>query len=125
MEKYKLLLVEDEEDLVEVILFELEDEGICEIADITVARDGLEGLDLINNNDYDCILSDINMPNMNGLDMAKKLQDEGYKKPIIFISGHGDSETVKVINDLNVFGMVPKPYVIEDLVSEIKKAFAS
>lgn len=120
----KILILDDEEELLEVLDFVLEDEGIKDIAEITMVTNGVEGIEVMGNTNFDCIVSDINMPKMNGIDFVKTIQENGYDKPVMFLSAHGDPETIKRISGLNIFHFIHKPFDSEDLATIIRRALA-
>ena len=103
----KLLFVEDEEDLLSIItdaLTKLE-------ADFLTASNGLEALEILKANpDIDVIVTDINMPIMNGLDMIKNIIDQNINIPIIIISGHTETEYIKKANEYGVSKYLLKPF---------------
>ena len=122
MKKYKLLMLDDEEDLLEILIDLLEDGGIAEICEITTVLNGLEGLDAVSKQEFNCIVSDINMPKMNGIDFVKKIQSDGFKNPVIFLSAHGDPDTIKKTESLNIFSFIQKPFDEGELCSKINEA---
>lgn len=124
MNKLNLLLLDDEIDLLEILGYELEDGGVSELANIFTATNGIEGLELLKSEQIDCILSDINMPEMNGIQFVKKAQESGFTKPVIFLSAHGDPKMIKKTNDLIIFDFLQKPFDANHLCSTIKKALS-
>ena len=60
---------------------------------IVSVKDGIEGLEEFQKNHYDLIISDINMPNMDGLEMTKLIREINPKIPIILVSGNSDYAT--------------------------------
>ncbi len=75
-EQKKILVVEDEEPVRMLIQEELEDEGYS----VTTAKDGKEALEYLSSHDVDLVTLDIEMPNMNGLEVAGKIRE--MKKPL-------------------------------------------
>lgn len=103
----KLLFVEDEEDLLSIIsdaLTKLE-------ANFVTANNGLEALEVLKNNpDIDAIITDINMPVMNGLDMIKNILDQGINIPIIVMSAHTEAEYISKASEYGVSEYLLKPF---------------
>ena len=103
----KLLFVEDEEDLLSIIsdaLTKLE-------ANFVTANNGLEALEVLKNNpDIDAIITDINMPVMNGLDMIKNILDQGINIPIIVMSAHTEAEYTSKASEYGVSEYLLKPF---------------
>ena len=120
MSKFKLLIVDDEPDLLDILEFCLEDEGLLEKIELHKAINGKEALDLAMQEDFDCILSDINMPIMNGIDFVKSVQAAGRKNPVIFLSGHGDPETLAKIDGLEIHKFIDKPFEASEVISALR-----
>jgi FixJ family two-component response regulator len=70
-----------------------------------------------------CLVLDVSLPGVNGLELQRKLADAGVPIPIIFITGHGDIPmTVKAMKT-GAVEFLTKPFVDEDLLSAIQQAF--
>ena len=81
-----------------------------------------EFLDSYNNNETGCLVLDINMPGMNGLQLQQKLSEKNYQIPIIFVTGHGDIPmSVQAIKN-GAVDFLEKPYRQETLHSRIEQA---
>jgi len=107
LKNLKLLFVEDEEDLVEIITDTLQKLN----ANFLTAKNGEEALTIIeNNSDIDIIVTDINMPVMNGLLMIKELQDRGIRIPIIIMSAHTEMDYINKAKELGVDNYLLKPF---------------
>ena len=107
LKELKLLFVEDEEDLIEIIT----DTLIKLDANFLTAKNGQEALDLIEkNSDIDVIVTDINMPVMNGLIMIKELINRDNKIPIIIMSAHTESDYIEKAKDMGIDNYLLKPF---------------
>lgn len=109
LKRLKLLFVEDEADLLQIITETL-DKLQC---NYLVAKNGQEALDiLVQNSDVDIIVTDINMPVMNGIEMIKHVrQDEKYaQKPIVIMSAHTETHFIESAKDLGVDNYLLKPF---------------
>jgi FixJ family two-component response regulator len=70
-----------------------------------------------------CLVLDVSLPGVDGLELQRKLADAGVRIPIIFITGHGDIPmTVKAIKS-GAMEFLTKPFVDEDLLNAIQQAF--
>lgn len=97
LRKLKFLFVEDEVELLQIICDALTKLNI----NYLTATNGLEALDVIeNNSDIDAIVTDINMPYMNGLEMIKILRDKGINIPTVVISAHTEEEYTKKLKSM-------------------------
>ena len=113
-----LLIVDDEEELLENLQYDLKKS----INNITTAKNGAEALLKLKQKKIDCVLTDINMPQKNGLIFAKEARAWGYDLPIIFLTAHGDNELRKKALSLNAFDFIDKPYQKESLIQILSEA---
>ncbi len=116
MLKGTLLIVDDEPDIVERLKLILE-----EYADIVLtASNGLEALDLVRDNEVHCILSDINMPRMNGVEFIRTLRADGLTTPFVFYTSHGSSELLQEAMKYRAFDFLNKPSLkgLESVISQ-------
>ncbi|MEA2099859.1 MAG: EAL domain-containing protein [Campylobacterota bacterium] len=104
-ENLKLLYVEDDKTARETTLKLFENF----FKDITVAVDGQDGIEKFKEQKFDLVISDINMPNLNGLDMAKLIKEIRSDMPILMLSAHNDSEYFLKAIELDVDGYILKP----------------
>jgi two-component system chemotaxis response regulator CheY len=100
---------------------------MCGIGEVEFfeAENGKLALDIVRNEWIDLVLSDINMPVMDGLEMIKILGEEGSLKNIqvIVITSDKQETTKKTINDRNVVDILYKPFKPEDLRQLLIKIF--
>lgn len=89
--------------------------------DITEAFDGADGLAKFKEDNYELIISDINMPNMNGIDMLKKIREIDTDIPILILSAYNNSSYFLDTIKLNISGYILKPVNIEQLVNILGK----
>ncbi|HIP31000.1 MAG TPA: diguanylate cyclase [Sulfurospirillum arcachonense] len=105
LKQITILYVEDEEAVREG--YERALNRYCK--NLYVAKDGLEGLELYKNLSPDIVISDINMPRQNGIEMAKQILSINKNQAILFTTAHTESEyTLEALN-LNVDGYLIKP----------------
>jgi len=103
----KLLFVEDEEDLIEIITDTLNKLN----ANFLTACNGEEALKIIDeNDDISVIITDINMPVMNGLDMIEELNKNKVDIPIIIMSAHTELDYLNKAKELGVSDYLLKPF---------------
>ncbi len=107
MKKGNLLIVDDEEKLLKRLKFNLED-----LSDKTFTADnGLEALEIIKKNEIHCIVCDINMPKMNGVEVIKSIRAQGNKVPFIFYTAHGNEELMLEAVKYGAFDFLNKPSI--------------
>ncbi|AXX95222.1 MULTISPECIES: GGDEF domain-containing response regulator [Arcobacter] len=91
---------------------------------VYVAQNGLEGLELYkeNQNDIDLIISDINMPKMNGLDMCEQIRKINNEMPLVITSAHNDTNFLRKAIEVGVNTYAMKPIDLYQLIESIIKA---
>lgn len=115
----KILIVDDEPQIVRVLKESLCDEGYAAFA----ASDGTKALEkLINEKDYAVVLLDINMPNLDGLTVLKRLQETGSDTAVIMMSGHGSEELAVECMRNGAEDYVSKPFALEDILQRIVRS---
>ena len=114
----KVLVVEDNLDNRDLIKIFLEQIG-CKV---DFAMNGKEGVDLVQDNDYDFILMDIQMPIMDGYTAANLIRKKDRKVPIIAVTAHVLREEVEKIQSTGMNGFVKKPIQRQELFSAINRA---
>ena len=111
----KILIIEDEHNLARFLELELKHEGY----DVTVKSDGLNGLEKALDEDFDCILLDLMLPGLNGLEVCRKIRRE-KETPIIMITAK-DATYDKVIGlDYGADDYIVKPFEIEELLARLR-----
>lgn len=112
----KILIIEDEEDLVKGLKLYLEDEGY----EIEYALNGAKGLHMAAEQGPDLILLDLMLPGMNGLDICKELRQKNIRTPIIMLTSKSD-EIDKVVGlEMGADDYIAKPFGIRELLARIK-----
>lgn len=114
----KILIVDDEK----VIRATLKEILEYEKYDISEAGDGEEGLQMIENNEYDLILCDIKMPKMDGLEVLEKTKLMEKQPQFIMISAHGSIETAVEATKMGAFDFIPKPPDLNRLLLTVRNA---
>lgn len=116
MEKNRILVVDDEEDLCEILGFNLESEGFV----VDIAHSGEEALKLLNQG-YDLILLDVMMEGMSGFKMAEKVRKErGLSLPIIFLTAKDTENDMLTGFSLGGDDYISKPFSIKEVCARVK-----
>lgn len=105
LKKSTLLYVEDEDEIREFLKKRLE----RKVKKLYIAKDGAEGLESFCENRPDFVLTDVTMPNLNGIDMAIKIRELDPKIPIIIMSAHSDTSYLLKAIELGVDNYLLKP----------------
>ena len=116
----KILIIEDEASIRRVLSKIISEEN--ETYNVEEAEDGLLGIEMIMNNDYDLILCDIKMPKMDGVEVLEKAKKIKPEIPIVMISGHGDLDTAVNTMRLGAFDYISKPPDLNRLLNTVRNA---
>jgi two-component system, OmpR family, KDP operon response regulator KdpE len=115
--KSRILVVDDEPQLTRVLRTGLKSHGY----DVRTAADGLSGFETFKDWGPDLVITDLAMPNMNGLELCRKLR-EVSQVPIIVLSAKGEEKTKVEALDLGADDFVTKPFGIDELLARIRAA---
>lgn len=120
MDKKRILLVDDEKDLVETIVFQLQSNGY----EVIVAFDGIQGMQLAQQEKPDLIILDVMMPGMSGFKICDnlKMSSRTLTIPIIFLTAKDTAEDEKKGYEVGAVYYIKKPYEPDVLLEAIKKA---
>ena len=107
----KLLIVDDEEDIREFAKRFFAKRNI----DVFTASGGEEALKIIEEDHPDLVLLDVQMEEINGIEVLKKLRDANNNIKVIMVTGAEDPAIINEANKLGVIGYVHKPLVLDEL----------
>lgn len=113
-----ILIVDDERGIRETLGGVLEDEGF----DVKTAASGEDCLKISQSNNFSCILLDVWLPGIDGLETLEKLRDNENDSAVIMISGHGNIETAVNATKLGAFDFIEKPLSLEKTVLTVRNA---
>ena len=117
-----ILFVDDEPDLEALILQKFRRQIRDGQLALMFARDGIEALEALEQNPHvDMVVSDINMPRMDGLSLLAKLQEAEEKKSTIIVSAYGDMSNIRTAMNRGAFDFLTKPIDFADLETTIQK----
>ena len=116
----KILIIEDEAAIRRVLIKIISEEN--DTYKVEEAEDGLLGIEMIKNNDYDLVLCDIKMPKMDGVEVLEKTKKIKPETPIVMISGHGDLDTAVNTMRLGAFDYISKPPDLNRLLNTVRNA---
>lgn len=117
---YRLIIVDDEEEIRKGLAsyFPWEELGYTVVA---TADDGRKAIELVRQGKVDVVFSDIRMPVMSGLDLARAIFEEGHKVPVVFLSAYKDFGYAKQALDFGVRCYVLKPTNYTEITSVFRK----
>ncbi|HCS55881.1 response regulator [Rubinisphaera sp.] len=118
----KVLVVDDSRTMRVIITKALAQLGF---GDVTEAADGREALELFNSNSFDAVLSDWNMPNMNGLEFLKEVRQINKTIPFIMITTEAERGSVVAAIQAGVTDYVVKPFTQDALRKKLEQRITS
>jgi DNA-binding NtrC family response regulator len=114
----KVLVVDDEPRLRKALSLQLEASGY----DAETAEDGRAAMDLIASNSFDCVISDLRMPNLSGEELLGEIQKVNPSLPVIMLTAHGTVQSAVKAMQEGAVDFIPKPYELEDILKALKRA---
>jgi two-component system alkaline phosphatase synthesis response regulator PhoP len=120
MNRYRILVIEDEVHLNQLIQMNLEMDGYTVVSCVN----GLNALQIAQEQAFDLIISDIMLPGMDGLTLCSTLRIQGIKAPLMFISAKGSSKERIEGLKAGANDYLPKPFDLEELLLRTKNLIA-
>lgn len=117
--EFNILYVEDTEAILDIFSTILSKY----FKNVFIERNGEDGLAFYrqNKNSIDLVITDINMPKMNGIEMSKQIKADNPLLPIIVTSAHDDKEFLLKAIKIGINAFVPKPMKVEELIQNIER----
>src|SRR5258708_38082030 len=116
-----ILVVDDEAGIRQSVRGILADEGYR----VLEAEDGRGALRLIESERPRLVIVDIWMPEMDGIELLRRIRDSDPMTPVIVISGHGNIETAVTATKLGAFDFIEKPFSLDGLLHVVDRALES
>lgn len=113
---FKILIVEDDLNQAELYESYLSSAGY----ESDIATDGYKALDMIGEEVYDLIITDVMMPNMDGFELTKSIREAGYNIPIIMITVKDSFDDVKYGFKVGVDDYMMKPINLEEMLLRVE-----
>ena len=117
----RALVVDDSAVMRKVLIGAL---GRASITDVDQAGDGVEAVEATQNNEYDLVLMDWNMPNMLGIDAVRAIRANGKKMPIIMVTTEAEKSRVIEALKAGAQNFVIKPFEPNTIVGKIQEVLA-
>jgi response regulator receiver protein len=115
----KILIVDDSESIREVVSFTLENEGF----EVLIANDGTDALKFLDGREIDMIITDLHMPEMDGITLIKHVREmEAYQRiPILFLTTESQTAKKMEAKEAGATGWIIKPFVPAKLIAALQK----
>jgi DNA-binding response OmpR family regulator len=115
MDKFKILIVEDEKKIARFLELELEHEGYL----VEAVHDGRTGLSRVKEQEYDLVLLDIMLPELDGIELCRRIR-QFSSLPVIMLTAKDDVSDKVTGLDIGADDYVTKPFVIEEVLARIR-----
>jgi DNA-binding NtrC family response regulator len=119
MEKFKVLLVDDEEEFVKSLSERLQIRDL----DSELAYNGEQAMQLVTDEVPDVMVLDLKMPGIDGMEVLRRVKSQYPKVQVIILTGHGSEKDEEEARKLGAFEYLQKPVDIELLVNTLKRAY--
>ena len=117
----RILFVDDDTSLNRILLKILTDQGYH----VDVAMDGLTALNKLQTNHYDAAIMDNNLPEMNAIDVLKKVHDKNVTRKVIMITAVDEHELSRESAQLGIRAVLAKPFDMDTVISTINQVCQS
>jgi DNA-binding NtrC family response regulator len=114
----KILVVDDEESMCHFMEIMLSKEGYH----VDTANDGLSGVDLLKQTDYDLVIADLNMPEMTGIDLLKEVKSFKQKQDFIVMTAYATVDTAIEAMKQGAVDYITKPFKVDEIKLVIEKS---
>jgi DNA-binding NtrC family response regulator len=118
MKKFKVLAIDDEQIVLDSLQRVLTEENF----DVDVTLSGEAGIKMAINNPYDIVLTDIRMPEVDGLIVLRDIKRQKPALPVTIITGYGSVRSAVQAMKLGAADYIEKPFSPDELVRSVKKA---
>jgi len=115
--KHNLICIVDDDRSMSRMLSRVITSSAFEVASFSSAEEFLESDAVVN---CACLILDLNLPGMSGMDLQQRLKDSGREIPIIFVSGHADESTKQAVLAAGAAGFLSKPFKVNLLLDTVR-----
>lgn len=122
---YNILVVDDSATVRAVLAKSLAAAGIP-VEELHQAVNGREALEVLSENWVDLVLTDINMPEMDGMELVRRMSEDGLLKtvPVVVISTEGSEARVEELKEWGIKGYIRKPFTPEQIKEMVENVLA-
>ncbi|MBI4709698.1 MAG: sigma-54-dependent Fis family transcriptional regulator [Nitrospirae bacterium] len=117
--KGKVLVVDDQKSIREILEIFLKSEGFS----VSAADNGMTALDIMKNDIFDLVITDMKMPKLNGIDLLRNIKEIAPNTIVVIITAFGTPESAVEAMKLGAFDYIQKPFKMDDIRLVIKNAF--
>lgn len=119
MSRHSILIVDDEPDMLHLLKRSLESDLDCRIE---TAGSGNSALQILSQDHFDLVLTDIKMPEMDGLELLEHIRQDMPDLTVVMMTGHGSIESAVKAMQNGAYDFITKPFDLDALVVRLQKA---
>ena len=116
--KERVLVIDDDPAMCEMLEMRLGNRGLA----VTTRTNPVEAVDLVSREDFDAVITDVNMKGMTGLELCRRVLEARPNQPVILITAFGTMETAIQAIRAGAYDFLPKPFEIDQLILAIERA---
>lgn len=120
MIKGRILVIDDEDIVRTSCNRSLTPEGY----EVKMARNGIDGMKMLENEKFDLVLTDLKMPDMDGIEVLRRIKVEWPQVEVIIITGYQTVDTAVKSIKLGAYDYIEKPFTPDALIAAVKKALS-
>ncbi|MFP4083460.1 MAG: response regulator [Desulfonatronovibrio sp.] len=114
----RILVIDDEGVFLETLVARLKLRGL----EVTGCLEAKKGLNLLESREFDVVLMDVSMPEMDGIKALEIIKDRNPELPVILLTGHASIESAARGKEKGAFDYLLKPFPLDDLTDKIEEA---
>ncbi|MBI5846837.1 MAG: sigma-54-dependent Fis family transcriptional regulator [Nitrospirae bacterium] len=119
MSRGKILVIDDED----IVRLSCSRSLVPEGYELKMAKNGPEGLKILDEETFDLVLTDLKMPNMDGIEVLGTIKEKWPKTDVVIVTGYQTVETAVKAIKLGAFDYIEKPFTPDSLVETVTKVF--
>jgi len=119
MSKGKILVIDDED----IVRLSCSRTLVPEGYELKMAKNGPEGLKMLEEDTFDLVLTDLKMPNMDGIEVLSKIKEKWPLTDVVIVTGYQTVETAVKAIKLGAFDYIEKPFTPDALIATVSNVF--
>ena len=119
MSKGKILVIDDED----IVRLSCSRTLVPEGYELKMAKNGPEGLQMLAEDTFDLVLTDLKMPNMDGIEVLAKIKEKWPATDVVIVTGYQTVETAVKAIKLGAFDYIEKPFTPDTLIATVSNVF--
>ena len=119
MSKGKILVIDDED----IVRLSCSRSLVPEGYELKMANNGPEGLKMLEDEGFDLVLTDLKMPNMDGIEVLETIKKKWPKTDVVIVTGYQTVETAVKAIKIGAFDYIEKPFTPDSLIAAVANVF--